>query len=118
MKTRTWVMLVSSFAIICAVLSCLFFFGGESKQYAEVYTDGKRLQTIDLSEDCEYRIAYGEEYNILTVQDGKIAVTASSCATKDCVHRDYSDHGAPIVCIPNRLLISFSDGGDMDALVG
>ena len=81
-----------------------------------IFTDSDHL--IDLAVDGEYRIESGGGWNILTVSGGKIAVTSASCPTQDCVHHAAADHGAPIVCLPNRLVVQFSTPSELDALLG
>lgn len=118
MKTRSWLLLFSALTLICAALSLILFAGGTAVSFAEVYSDGKWIRTLDLSINGEYRIEYGEEWNLLTVRDGKVAVTASSCASQDCVHHAPANSGAPIVCLPNRLVIRFSADAALDAVIG
>lgn len=117
MKTKHWIMIFASIAVVCCVLTAVFFFGGEEKTVALVYSDGKLVQTIDLTKDGQYRIEYGQEWNVLTVEDGKIRVSAASCENDDCIHCGARNHGAPIVCLPNRLVIEFSDGSSLDAVI-
>ncbi len=117
MKTRTWILLFCAVALICVALSLLFFLGGEEKNTALVYSDGELIQTIELTQDAEYRIDFGEEWNILTVKNGKISVSSASCSTQDCVHFGESNHGAPIVCLPNRLVIEFAQKDSLDAVL-
>ena len=55
MKTRFWILLFLSIAVVCAGLS-IWLLGGKAETTAEVYSDGKLVQTIDLAVDGEYRI--------------------------------------------------------------
>lgn len=34
------------------------------------------------------------------------------------MHHAAADHGAPIVCLPNRLVVQFSTPSELDALLG
>ena len=76
MKTRFWILLFLSIAVVCAGLS-VWLLGGKAETTAEVYSDGALVQTIDLAVDGEYRIESGGGWNILTVSGGKIAVTSA-----------------------------------------
>lgn len=118
MKTRSWILLFSLLALLCAGLSAVFLLGCEGADFAEVYSDGKLISRVDLSKDAEYRVDYGGEWNSLTVKDGKISVSAASCASQDCVRHAPADHGAPIVCLPNRLVIKFVNSSELDAIIG
>ena len=92
---------------------------GASAAYAEIYQDGKLLQTVSLSEDQEFTVT-GKCTNTVTVRDGKIAVTASDCAGNDCVSCGWLEHaGQSIVCLPNGLEIRvLADSSDVDFVVG
>lgn len=116
MKTRTWIFIFSTLAVVCIVLS-VFFFTGNEKNTALVYSDGVLVHSVDLTQDAEYRIEFGEEWNILTVKNGKISVSSASCSSQDCVRHGQSNHGAPIVCLPNRLVIEFAERNGLDAVL-
>lgn len=118
MKTRTWILIFAAAAAICLVCSYFVFFCASPAATATVRSDGVTVMTLDLSVDGEYRVAsdYGE--NVIRVSDGKVSVVSADCPTQDCVHHAPSDSGAPIVCLPNRLVITFSDEQEYDALIG
>lgn len=118
MKTKTWLLLFSLLCLLLAGMSVWLLLGGEQAGYAEVYSDGKLVVTLDLSKDTEYRFEHGEAWNLLSVRDGKISVISASCPSQDCVHHAAADHGAPIVCLPNRLVIKFASSSAFDAMVG
>ena len=65
----------------------------------------------------EYRIESAEGWNVLTVSGGKLAVTAASCPGGDCVRCGEKNTNPPIVCLPNRISIRFSESGDVDGVV-
>ena len=58
MKTRTWILIFSALAALCIVLSLIFFLPSDKKNTALVYSDGKLVQTIDLTQDAEYQIEF------------------------------------------------------------
>lgn len=118
MKTRYWIFLFVLVALICLTLCYFFFFGIPASTSATVLSDGKMIMTLDLSVDSEYRIVseYGE--NLLRVADGKVSVIYADCPTQDCVHHAPADSGAPIVCLPNRMVIIFSYEQKYDAIIG
>lgn len=117
MKTKYWILIFSALALICIVLSLLFFCTGQPKRQALVYSDGELVRTVDLTKDDEFTIRAGESWNTLKVENGKIRVSDASCKNQDCVHQGAADHGAPIVCLPNHLVIVFEDGGELDAVL-
>ena len=118
MKTKTWLLLFSLLCLLLAGLSAMLLLDGEKSEYAEVYSEGEPVVTLDLSKDTEYLVENGEAWNLLAVRDGKIFVRSASCLSQDCVHHAAADHGAPIVCLPNRLVIKFTSSSEFDAVVG
>lgn len=118
MKTRTWILIFAATAAICLLCSYFIFFGGSPAKTAVVRSDGVTVMTLDLSVDGEYRVASDYGKNVIRVVDGKVSVITADCPTQDCVHHTPSDSGAPIVCLPNRLVIAFSDAQAYDAIIG
>lgn len=118
MKTRTWVILLGIFCLLCVAAMLLLPHLIEAGTTAEVYSDGKLVQTLDLSVSGEYTIESAYGVNVLRVADGKVSVTEASCASQDCVRHAPANSGAPIVCLPNRLVVRFSSESALDAMVG
>lgn len=86
---------------------------------AQIYQDGVCIQTLELSAPQSVTVA-GKYTNTITVEDGKIAITASDCPGEDCVHSGaIHTSGRSIVCLPNgvevRVIIQTSD---VDFVVG
>lgn len=117
MKTRHWISVFLLLALLCAGLTVRFFSDNGSDSAALVYSDGVLVRTVDLTRDGEYRIEFGSEWNVLTVKNGSISVTSASCENGDCIRTGERSHGAPIVCLPNRLVIEFSSKGELDAIL-
>ncbi len=116
MKTKTWILIFSVLAALCLALSVLIFYGGDEKSTALVYSDGALIRRIDLREDGEYLIEFGEQWNLLRVSNGMLCVSDASCASHDCINSGARNHGAPIVCLPNRLVIEF-ENAQLDAVL-
>lgn len=117
MKTKTWIVLFSALALIFLVLS-LVFLSMPASNRAKVYSENELVLELDLSKDGEYQIENGDNWNILTIKDGKLCVSSASCPTQDCVKCGAKNSGAPIVCLPNRMVIEFADTEELDALAG
>ena len=119
MKTKYWIILFAAVLLICVCISIPMFLPGEAATHAEIISDGTLLQTLDLRIDREFQVSVGGVgYNLLTVKDGKIAVTEASCPDHYCMHRGYCNGGTDIVCLPNRLVIRFVGEQTIDAVVG
>ena len=117
MKTKYWVVLLAALLLICGVLSVVFLRPGQAQQ-AQIWSDGKLVKTVLLSVNQEFTVEGADGFNTVTVRDGKIAVTAASCPDSYCMHRGFCQGGAQIVCLPNRLVISFLGEQEADAAIG
>ena len=86
---------------------------------AEVYQDGKRIETLDLSKDQTLTVA-GKYCNTVTVSGGKVSITASNCPGADCVHSGaIQSPGRSIVCLPNGVEVRITgQASDVDFVVG
>ena len=117
MKTKNWILLLGALLLICVVLSAVFLMGDQA-DLAQVYSDGQLLYTLDLrlEQTKTVQSEYGE--NVITVWDGKIAVTHADCPDKYCMKRGFCSGGMQIVCLPNRLVIRFVAEQGIDAAVG
>ncbi len=117
MKTKTWILLFAVLFLTLAGITAWQYFGAKPGGSAEVYADGVLVRTVNLSEDGEYRIESAEGWNLLSVRDGKLAVSAASCPDGDCVRCGERNADPPIVCLPNRVSIRFPEAGEVDGVV-
>ena len=120
MKTHTWILLFVILAAVCAALSIPVFLGGsgEGAAQAQITSRGEVIATVELNQDRQFTVAVDDDYNIITVKDGKIAVTEASCPDHYCMKRGFCNSGTEIVCLPNRLVIKFLGTQEIDAAVG
>ncbi len=117
MKTVHWIVLLAGLLVLCAALSLAFFSGSEASA-AEVWSGGQLLRTVPLAVDQEFTVTLNGQTNTVTVQGGRIAVTAASCPDGYCMGRGFCAGGAQIVCLPNRLVIKFTAQAEVDGVVG
>ena len=109
MKTKYWILLFLLLALVLGGLTLLLHGGGRAAGYAEVYLDGQLYRTVPLAVGQSFTVESARGSNTVTVKDGKIAVTHASCPDQYCVQRGFQNSGAPIICLPNRLVIRFTD---------
>ena len=117
MKTKFWIAILALMVLLCLGLTLLTM-GGEEASRAKITSDGKLLRIVDLAIDQEFTVEAESGYNVVTVRDGKIAVTEASCPDHYCMARGFCNNGAQIVCLPNRLVIEFLGEAEIDGIVG
>lgn len=110
-RSRTWLFLCAAI-LVAGVVGCFWVMRPSTGKTVEILQDGNVLYIFDLSrtEDQVIEVFYQNRSNTVQIQDGKICVQAAECPDQTCVHMGYlSDSGLPIVCLPNRLVIQFSN---------
>lgn len=110
--------IITALIFITALVFSLIILQPSKAQTVEIISGEKVLYTIDLSaaENRTIKIECGEGYNLIEILDGEIYVKEADCPDKTCVKMGKLDSGAPIVCLPHRLVIRFTEGGDVDAV--
>ena len=114
MKTKYWIMIFAAIAAMCIWLS-IPLFTQEQARFAQISSRGQVVKTVDLTVDQEFTV---DGKNTVTVKDGKIAVTWADCPDHYCMKRGFCGGGADIVCLPNRLVITFLGDQEIDAAIG
>lgn len=91
---------------------------------AQIVLDQEVVAEIPLSsltETITFEVPGVEYPMVLEAEPGRIHVAHSDCPSEDCVHTGWiSRSGGPIVCLPNRLIITIT-GSDLplaDAVTG
>lgn len=118
MKTKVWIMLIGLLLLLCVGASLFLLLPGEDAAYAEIYSDGRLLYTLDLRIEQTHTVENGSGVNVITVKDGHIAVTQANCPDGYCMQRGFRNSGGQIVCLPNRLVIRFIGEQQIDGIVG
>ena len=108
----------AAFAVLGILFSragFLYFFYRPGSGNAEVMQDGRVLYTFSLEREKErvIRVEYAGSYNLIEIKDGRIRVLEADCPDQICVDMGWLDSAAPIVCLPNRLVIRFTDGEEL-----
>ena len=117
MKNKYWIAVFV--VIVAACLALVFVPSSPAPSESAQIKYGSNALTVSLSEDREYTFAAENGgYNTVTVRDGKIAVTAADCPDGYCMDRGFCDDGAPIVCLPHKLVIEFVGEQEIDGLIG
>ena len=116
-KSRTWALLLVVAFCVCVGLSVLFLLPRQAVA-AEIWSDGKLVETVDLSVDRVITVQGRNGTNTVTVENGRISVTQADCPDRHCMFRGWCAGGVSIVCLPNRLEIRFTENSGLDGVVG
>lgn len=97
---------------------------GEEHPVARITLDGALVREIDLT-GVDKPFFFTVEgpaglTNTILVEPGRIRVSEADCPDQICVHQGFiSDGTTPIVCLPNKLIIQITGGGEaLDAAAG
>lgn len=91
-----------------AVGSVLVLRGNTNGTIANIYQDGNLIHSVDLSsvitpQTLEFA---GAVTNTVAIERGRIRIVEATCPDQICVHQGWISTGvAPIVCLPNSLVI-------------
>ena len=119
-KTRVLVLILLVVLVVSVALCLVFFLPKKSdRSLANVYVDGQLVLSVDLSKRESFvrtvETPYGN--NSIQVEDGKIRVLDADCPDKVCVRSGWrTAGGAPIVCLPHKLVIKMESNGEVDAV--
>lgn len=82
-----------------------------SAAWVEIVQDNAVLYRIDLqqSEDQVIEIEYEGRTNTIEIVNHQIHIVAAQCPDNTCVNMGWLDSSAPIVCLPNHLVIRFTN---------
>lgn len=118
MKTRWWILGLSILFVLFGLLSLLFFMPRAQANSAEIWSEGTLVRTVSLNREQSFVVEGSRGTNTVTVKDGKISVTQASCPDHYCMKRGECSSGPDIICLPNQLIIKFTNQNELDAAAG
>lgn len=66
-----------------------------------------------LDKDGIYKVEGALGYTTFEIKDKKVRIIDSPCPNKTCIDQGWT---SPIVCLPNRVIITIQDYGEFDAV--
>lgn len=108
-----WAALIAA----AALLLLLLFSPSSAKPTASIYLEDRLLGTYSLEEDRVFSL---EECPGITfeIRDGAIRFASSDCPDQTCVRTGFLSRSSQYaVCLPHRVSIRISDGGEPDAVI-
>ena len=106
-------------AVVAILVSVIFWtkVGSEEGNMVMIYQDGSLIRELSLGTDTEVVIG-GDYEKVVTIKDGKAAITRSDCPGTDCVHSGWiHEAGRSIVCLPNRVELRIEGVSEVDFVV-
>ena len=113
------VLAIGIVAVIAILVSIIFWtsIGSDEGSVVKVYREGEMIREIPLMTDTEFVIE-GDYKNVVSIQNGKAAITESDCPGTDCVHSGWiHEAGRSIVCLPNRVELRIEGASEVDFVV-
>ncbi len=107
-----------------SVLSLTKGIGGDK---VRISLDGEIYGVYPLGEDREIDVTEDGHTNHITIKDGQVSMSYSTCRNQVCVNTGaISETKDAIVCLPNRVVVeiissdsgSIGKGGDADVISG
>ena len=113
--------LITACIAAASVIACVIIMNsGRRGNVAKIVSDGRTVREIDLdavASEYSFTVEYEGGYNIITVKNGDIRVSDADCPDHICMQTGWlSSSGAPIVCMPHKLVISFEGETDADVV--
>ena len=80
-----------------------------------INVDGTEYGRYPLDRDRVIEIQNGDRLNIVTIKDGGVSMTYSTCKNQICVHEgEVTVPGQLIVCLPNYVIVEIEGGEGSD----
>lgn len=101
---------------LCAVIALIYVLRPSESSFIEIIQDGKVIEKLDISkeEDRVFRIESDDGgWNEIKIEKGTILISDADCPDRTCVKTGaLRSAGVPIVCLPHKLVIRYSDDGE------
>lgn len=121
MKRKIWPFLLAAVLLVAGIAGSILVMRKPQSSLVNIVRDGKILYQLDLEkeEDRVIEVEYEGRHNKIEIRDHKIRVLEADCPDQICVGMGWLGSAAPIVCLPNRLVIEPAETmPDMDAVAG
>ena len=104
-------------------ISWLSLHGSTAGDKVRITSDGQLYGLYSLNEDREIDVRSEGHTNHITIKDGVVSMTSSSCKNQVCVQTGaISQTKDVIVCLPNKILVEIigdkHKGGGVDVISG
>ncbi len=118
-RPKAWVWAVVFMSAAAILLALVIWPRGSGSTTAEVWQNGSLTARLDLTQNGSWEfISQSGGRNTVEVRSGQVFVTSADCPDQICVKHEEARPGSPIVCLPNRLVVSLTEEAQTDATTG
>lgn len=111
MKKSDMILIIAIIAVALLIALGFSIFRPTATDTVIVELDGDVVKKLPLDKDTEYRIDCPDGgFNLLIIKDGRAYVSEASCPDKVCIHTGAVGELKPVVCRPNKIVITLSEG--------
>ena len=105
--------------ILGLILSWFSLTGDLGGDKVLVTIDGKDYGIYSLYEDQDIEVVQNSHTNHITIKDGKVSMSYSTCKNQICVNtKAITESKDTIVCLPNKVMVEITVGGNADVISG
>lgn len=118
---KKWPFILVESLLLVGILGSILVLRRPDTNLVEIVQDGRVLYQLDLAqmEDQTIEVEYEGRINTIEIKDHQIHMLEAECPDHTCVNMGWLDSAAPIVCLPNHLVIQFSGSTeDTDGMAG
>lgn len=118
---KKWPFLLVGSLLLIGILGSALVLCRPDTNLVEIVQNGKVLYQLDLAhtEDQTTEVVYEGRINTIEIKNHQIHMLEAECPDKTCVNMEWLDSAAPIICLPNHLVIQFSGSNeDIDGMAG
>lgn len=107
--------IVFAVVVLFIAVICIVTFPKNGGNTVEISVDGNTL-TFPLDKDTTFETS-GAFKNIITVKDKSVWVSYAGCPDKVCKNTGkISKKGQSIICVPEKMIVKITGGGEIDAV--
>ena len=118
MKKKLPFILVGSLLFL-GILGSILVLQRPDTSMVEIRRYGELLYRFYLEQEADQvpEIEYEGRINTVKIENHQIRMAKAECPDNTCVHMGWLDSSAPIVCLPNHLVIQFvEDDSNIDSI--
>ena len=119
MKKKILIIISAAIFLVSGALSVYLYNKKPDGRTVEIISDGKVLYELDIENesDREITVEFDGRKNIIKIENSDVYVSDAECYDHTCMKMGrLSQSGVPIVCLPNKLIIRYKEGGgELDA---